>query len=250
MATADKMQSTAGSLALVGSKVPRDAHVVKLLRDAGAIIIGHSSMCEWASMKATGDSIGFSARGGQVRNPYNLSMSAWGSSNGSAVAVATCIVPFALGSETDTSIIGPADMTALVGIKPTVGLTSRAGVIPISKNLDTVGPMARNVRDAVYALSVIAGKDSRDPFTAQNPTQHGEDFTKYLSTKEDLHGAAFGIPMKRVWDAIDETTLPIMLSVLKKIKEAGAAVYEVDFPCWYAFVLFIVEDITNSTGRK
>jgi amidase len=134
MATADKMQTTAGSLALVGSKVPRDAHVVKRLREAGAIIIGHSSMCEWACMKGTANSMGSSARGGQVRNPYNLSMSAWGSSNGSAAAVASSIVPFALGTETDTSIIGPADMTALVGIKPTVGRTSRAGIIPISRN--------------------------------------------------------------------------------------------------------------------
>lgn len=232
MATADKMQTTAGSLALVGSKVPRDAHVVKRLRDAGAIIIGHSSMCEWASMKATEDSIGSSARGGQVRNPYNLSMSAWGSSNGSAVAVTTGIVPFALGSETDTSIIGPADMTALVGIKPTVGLTSRAGVIPISKNQDTVGPMARSVRDAAYALSAIAGRDPRDSFTSQNPSKSGEDYVKYLSNKADLQGASFGIPKKRVWDSVDEDILPTMLSILEKLKRAGATIFEVDFPCW------------------
>jgi len=158
-------------------------------------------------------------------------MSAWGSSSGSAVAVAAGIVPLSIGTETDTSIIGPAYMTGLVGIKPTVGLTSRAGVIPISENQDTIGSHARSVRDAVYGLTAIAGVDLRDPYTI-NAGKHLEDYTQYLASKDALRGATFGIPMKHVWDNVDADILPAMISILDKIIKAGATVVEVDFPCW------------------
>lgn len=128
-------------------------------------------------------------------------MSCWGSSTGSAISVASGIVCLALGTETDSSIIGPAQYSALVGIKPTVGLVSRAGVVPISESQDTVGPMARSVRDAAYCLNAIAGVDNRDIYTLQAES-HIEDYTKALAKKEALQGAVFGLPMKRVWDNV------------------------------------------------
>jgi amidase len=235
MATKDKMQTTAGSNALIGSIVPKDAHVVKLLRDAGAIIIGHASMSEWASIRSSEESMGYSARGGQARNPYILSMSAWGSSSGSAAAVAAGIVPISYGTETDTSIISPAYYTGLVGIKPTVGLTSRSGVIPCSKSQDTVGPFARNVRDAVYGLQAIVGDDGCDGDVLQREEREKhniKDYASYLSTKDALKGAVFGLPIKRVWDNVDEALRPRYEEVFQMIKDAGAQIVQVDFPCW------------------
>jgi len=234
MATKDKMQTTAGCNALIGSIVPRDAHVVQLLRNAGAIIIGHASMSEWASMRSSDESMGYSARGGQVRNPYNLSMSAWGSSSGSAAAVAAGIVPISYGTETDTSIISPAYYTGLVGIKPTVGLTSCLGVIPCSESQDAVGAFARNVRDAVYGLQAIVeghGHREREELKKHNIT----DYTPYLSTKDALKGAVFGLPMKRVWDHVNEALRPRYEEIFQMIRDAGAQIVEVDFPCWLGF---------------
>ncbi|KFY09067.1 hypothetical protein V492_05651 [Pseudogymnoascus sp. VKM F-4246] len=234
MATADKMQTTAGCRALVGSVVPRDAHVVHLLRASGAIIIGHAGMSEWASIRGSEESMGYSARGGQVRNPYNLSMSAWGSSSGSAVAVAAGIVVLAYGTETDTSIISPANYAGLVGIKPTVGLTSRAGVIPCSESLDTVGPFGRCTRDAVVGLQAIVGVDERDRYTAE-ATEHITDYEKFLAPKESLKGAIFGLPMKRVWENV-EAIRPRFEEIFQMIRDAGAEIVEVDFPCWEAMI--------------
>lgn len=231
MATADKMDTTAGSNALLGSVVPRDARIVSLLREAGAVILGHASMSEWASIRSSNESMGYSSRGGQVRNPYNLSMSAWGSSSGSAAAVAAGIVPVSYGTETDTSIISPAYYTGLVGIKPTVGLTSRAGVIPCSVSLDTVGPLARNVRDAVLGLQAIVGVDPRDPYT-EEAANHITDYARHLATKDALKGAVFGLPVKRVWDHVDEEIRPRYEEVFQMMRDAGAQIVEVDFPCW------------------
>lgn len=161
MATHDKMQTTAGSWALLGSKVPKDAFIVSRLRQAGAVILGHTNMGEWASVRSSEYSTGYSPRGGQCRNPYDLSKSPFGSSSGSAVAVSASIVPLAFGTETDSSIIGPASINGVVGIKPTVGLTSRSGVIPISKNLDTVGSFGKFYRASVAPLISLVESFSR-----------------------------------------------------------------------------------------
>jgi amidase len=146
IASKDKMETTAGSWALVGSIVPRDAHVVARLRDAGAVLFGKATLSEWADMRSNNYSEGYSGRGGQCRSAYNLTTNPGGSSSGSAVAVAANVVAFALGTETDGSVINPAERNAIVGIKPTVGLTSRAGVIPESEHQDTVGAFGRTVR--------------------------------------------------------------------------------------------------------
>ncbi|KAF6220520.1 hypothetical protein HO133_002953 [Letharia lupina] len=231
MATKDKMQTTAGSWALLGSIVPRDAHVVSLLRRAGAIILGHANMSEWASVRSSNYSTGYSPRGGQVRNPYNLSSSPYGSSSGSAVAVSANIVPVSFGTETDTSIIGPASINGIVGIKPTLGLTSRAGVIPISKSMDTVGSFGRTVADAVHGLNAIVGSDERDAMTCSSSRSQRKDYSKYLTTKGSLKGARFGLPNKRCWEFVAKDIRETALTVLKAIQEAGADVVEVDFPC-------------------
>ena len=143
------METTAGSRALVGSIVPRDSHVVAQFRKAGAVLIGKATLSEWADMRSNNYSEGYSDRGGQCRSAYNLTTNPGGSSSGSAVAVAANVIAFALGTETDGSVINPAERNSIVGIKPTVGLTSRAGVIPESEHQDSVGVFGRTVRDAV-----------------------------------------------------------------------------------------------------
>lgn len=241
------MQTTAGSRALLNSTVPRDAHIVHLLRTTGALIIGHAGMSEWAAIRGSEESMGYSARGGQVRNPYNLSMSAWSSSSGSAVAVAAGIVVLSYGTETDTSIISPANYTGTVGIKPTVGLTSRAGVIPCSKSLDSVGPFGRCVRDAVVGLQAIVGVDERDPYTAEAGS-HVVDYEKCIATKDALKGAVFGLPMKRVWENVDEAIRPRFEEVFQMMRDAGAQIVEVDIPCWLVESLYRLN--THSLTRK
>ncbi|KAI1120442.1 amidase [Nemania abortiva] len=168
IATKDKMQTACGSWALLGSIVPRDAFVVSQLRKGGAIIIGHANLTEWASLRSTWYSDGYSPRRGQVRNPYNLSCSPFGSSGGSAVAVSSNMVPLAFATETDGSIAGPAQINGLVGIKPTPGLTSRKGVIPTSESMDTVGLFGRTVADATIGLDTIVGPDPADPLSVSD----------------------------------------------------------------------------------
>ncbi|HEV7405891.1 MAG TPA: amidase [Chthoniobacteraceae bacterium] len=167
--TADRMETTAGSLALVGQKPPRDAHVVARLREAGAVILGKTNLSEWANFRGRNSCSGWSARGGQTRNPYALDRNPSGSSSGSAVAVAANLCVVAIGTETDGSIVSPASACGIVGIKPTVGLVSRAGIIPISASQDTAGPMARTVRDAALVLAALAGPDARDAATQEIP---------------------------------------------------------------------------------
>jgi amidase len=169
--TADAMQTTAGSLALVGQKVPRDAHVVARLRGAGAVILGKTNLSEWANFRGANSSSGWSARGGQTRNPYALDRNPSGSSSGSAVAVAANLCAVAIGTETNGSIVSPASANGIVGMKPTVGLVSRAGIIPIAASQDTAGPMARTVADAAALLAAIAGRDERDPATHAIPPE-------------------------------------------------------------------------------
>lgn len=167
--TADRMQTTAGSLALVGPAAPADAAIAAKLRQAGAVILGKTNLSEWANFRSTHSTSGWSSRGGQTRNPYALDRNPCGSSSGSAVAVAANLCVAAVGTETDGSITCPANVNGIVGIKPTLGRVSRAGIIPIAHSQDTAGPMARTVTDAALLLDALAGPDERDPATAASP---------------------------------------------------------------------------------
>lgn len=154
-----------------------------------------------------------------------------GSSSGSAVAVSANIVPLSFGTETDTSIIGPASINGVVGIKPTVGFTSRNGVIPISENMDTVGPFGRTVADAVHGLNAIMGIDERDNFTFSSSRRLGVDYSECLTTKESLKGARFGLPNKRCWELVAEDRKTVAAKVFEAIRKAGGEVLPTDFPC-------------------
>ncbi len=169
IATADAMQTTAGSLALIGARAPRDAFLVKRLRDAGAVILGKTNLSEWANIRSPRSTSGWSARGGLTRNPYALDHSASGSSSGSAAAVAASLAAVAVGTETDGSIVSPASKCGVVGFKPSVGRVSRDGIVPISHTQDTAGPMTRSVADAVALFAAIAGADPRDGATGSAP---------------------------------------------------------------------------------
>ncbi|KAK6457812.1 Glutamyl-tRNA amidotransferase subunit A (Glu-ADT subunit A) [Scheffersomyces xylosifermentans] len=225
-ATKDKMQTSCGSNALLGSVVPRDAHVVSKLREAGAVLFGHATLSEWADMRSNSYSEGYSAVGGQARCPYNLTLNGGGSSTGSAGSVAANLIMFALGTETDGSIISPAGNNAVVGFKPTVGLTSRAGVIPESEHQDTTGPLARTVRDAVYVLQNMYGVDERDNYTLAQVGNVPEDgnYVKFLGDRSSLKGAKFGLPWAKLWSTADEEQVEGLLETIKLIESAGATV--------------------------
>ncbi|KAK4540018.1 hypothetical protein LTR36_009834 [Oleoguttula mirabilis] len=225
IASKDKMQTTAGSWALQGSVVPRDAHVVHKLRQAGAVLMGKATLSEWADMRSNNYSEGYSGRGGQARSSYNFTVNPGGSSSGSAIAVSNNVVPFALGTETDGSVINPAERNAVVGIKPTVGLTSRNGVIPESTHQDTVGAFGKTVRDAVYALDAIYGVDSRDNYTsAQVGKTPGGGFVQYLANSTALKGAKFGIPWASFWALADQEQLDYLLDIVSLLEKAGATI--------------------------
>jgi len=222
--TGDKMMTTAGSLALVGSPATRDATVVKRLREAGAIIFGKTNMSEWANFRGFPSTSGWSARGGLTRNPYILDHNPCGSSSGSAAATAANFCAAALGTETDGSIVAPASICGVVGVKPTVGLTSRAGVIPISHTQDTIGPLTRTVADAAAVLSVIAGADPLDPATQKNADQTAVDYTKFLDNT-GLRGARIGIP-RRVYYGYNAPADKIAEMAIKSLKDADAVVID------------------------
>jgi amidase len=186
--TADRMATTAGSLALEGSAPPRDAHVAARLREAGAIVLGKANLSEWANFRSSRSVSGWSARGGQCRNPYALDRNPCGSSSGSGAAVSASLVPLAVGTETDGSIVCPATNCGIVGIKPTVGLVSRAGIVPISHTQDTPGPMARTVADAATLLAALAGPDPRDTATAAAGADLGSSAGASLAKALDAHG--------------------------------------------------------------
>ncbi|KAK1623795.1 amidase [Colletotrichum phormii] len=225
IATKDNMETTAGSFALLGSIVPRDAHVVKRLHEAGAILFGKAALSEWADMRSNNYSEGFSARGGQCRSPYNFTLNPGGSSTGSAVGVAANAIAFSLGTETDGSVINPAERNAIVGFKPTVGLTSRAGVIPESEHQDSVGTFGRTVRDAVYAFDAIYGIDERDNYTlAQEGKTPEGGYTQFLSKKEILKGATFGLPWNSFWALADDEQRESLEQLLKLLTSAGATI--------------------------
>jgi amidase len=169
IATADKMMTTAGSLALAGTKPPKDAFIVERLRKAGVVILGKTNLSEWANIRSTHSSSGWSGRGGQTKNPYALDRNPSGSSSGSGAAIAANLAAVAVGTETDGSIVSPSNCNSLVGIKPTLGLLSRSGIIPIAHSQDTAGPMARTVADAAVLLAAMSGVDPGDPATAIRP---------------------------------------------------------------------------------
>jgi amidase len=194
--TADRMMTTAGSFALVGDPPAQDATVARQLRDAGAILMGKANLSEWANFRSTNSSNGWSARGGQTRNPHVLNQDPCGSSSGSGVAVATNLCAASLGSETDGSITCPAAFNGVVGIKPTVGLLSRAGVIPIAHSQDTVGPMTRTVADAALLLGAMTGIDPRDAATQGSEGKSFADYTQFLNAGA-LKGARIGVPYGR-----------------------------------------------------
>ena len=215
IATADAMQTTAGSLALVGAKVPRDSFVVDRLRAAGAVIVGKTNLSEWANFRSTHSSSGWSGRGRQTKTPYVLDRTPSGSSSGTGGAIASNFAAVGIGTETDGSVTSPAAAACLVGIKPTVGLVSRAGIVPIAHSQDTAGPMARSVADAAILLGVIAGADARDPATAASASKGQTDYTRYLDPN-GLKGARIGVARdkymgyNRQTDAIVATALDVM----------------------------------------
>jgi amidase len=193
--TADRMTTTAGSLALAGSIPPRDATVARKLREAGAVLLGKANLSEWANIRSNRSSSGWSARGGQAKNPYVLDRNPCGSSSGSAAAVAANLCTLAIGTETDGSIVCPSSASGIVGLKPTLGLVSRAGIIPIAHSQDTAGPMARTVRDAALLLGALVGVDDRDIATADAASRGASDYTRFLDA-DGLRGARIGVVRK------------------------------------------------------
>ena len=224
IATADRMQTTAGSLALVGAQVPRDAFIVARLRDAGAVILGKTNLSEWANFRSTHASSGWSGRGGQTRNPYALDRSPSGSSSGSAVAVSANLCAVAVGTETDGSIVSPSACCSLVGVKPTVGLLSRAGIVPISHTQDTPGPMARTVRDAAVLLGAMVGVDARDAATAPSQGRSLPDYTQVLDPA-GLHGARIGVARAKFFGYSDVTDR-VIADALDVLKREGAVLID------------------------
>jgi amidase len=224
IATADRMTTTAGSLALEGSIPARDAFVAARLREAGAILLGKANLSEWANIRSTRSSSGWSSRGGQCRNPYALDRNASGSSSGSAAAASANLCAAAVGSETDGSIVSPSSMCSLVGIKPTVGLLSRSGVIPISHTQDTTGPMARTVADAALLLGAMTGVDERDEATRPSRGKALTDYTKFLDP-QGLKGARIGVYRP---NSLDKNPLihPVFAEALAAMKAAGATLVD------------------------
>lgn len=226
--TADRMATTAGSLALVGARPPADAFLVARLRKAGALILGKTNLSEWANARCSYSTSGWSGRGGLTRNPYALDRNPCGSSSGSGVAVAANLCAAAVGTETDGSVTAPAAVNGIVGIKPTVGLVSRTGVIPISHSQDTAGPMARTVRDAAILLGALAGVDPDDPATAASKGRAVADYTTTLAA-DGLKGAKIGVARNffGFHDGVDAVTA----TALALLKRQGATLVDVaDLP--------------------
>lgn len=221
--TADQMMTTAGSLALAGSIAPQDSFVAQRLREAGAIILGKTNLSEWANFRSTKSTSGWSSRGGQTLNPYALDRNPCGSSSGSAVAVAANLCSAAIGTETDGSIICPSHVNSIVGIKPTLGLISRSGIIPIAHSQDTAGPMARTVTDAAILLGALTGVDARDPLTEESRGRSYTDYTQFLHPN-GMQGARIGIA--RNFFGFHERVDQIMEACIEEIKRLGTEIVD------------------------
>jgi amidase len=224
--TADKMQTTAGALAMQGHIAKQDSFVVKKLREAGAVIIGKTNLSEWANFRSTKSCSGWSSRGGQTKNPYILDHNPCGSSSGSGVAVAANLCVVAVGTETDGSVTCPASTNGIVGIKPTVGLVSRSGIIPISATQDTAGPMGRTVKDVAILLGAMTGADEADAVTKESEGKVQTDYTKFLDTNA-LKGKRIGVEKKtqgenQYMHALQQTAIDLL-------KQQGAEVIEIEY---------------------
>ena len=221
--TADRMKTSAGSLALAENTAARDAFIAQRLRDAGAVLLGKTNLSEWANFRSTRSSSGWSARGGQTLNPYVLDRNPCGSSSGTGTAIAADLAAIGIGTETDGSIICPAAINGLVGVKPTVGLWSRSGIIPISASQDTAGPMARTVADAASLMGALIGNDPRDPASARGTREASTDFVTSLNAGS-LKGARIGVARstagfnRHVDKAFDEA--------IAAMKSAGATIVD------------------------
>ena len=222
--TDDAMETTAGSLALKGHHPPADAFVVKKLREAGAVILGKANLSEWANFRSTHSSSGWSSIGGQTKNPYDLRRNPCGSSSGSAVAVAASLTSVAVGTETNGSVVCPSSINGIVGIKPTLGLVSRSGIIPIAHSQDTAGPMARTVKDAAILLDAMVGSDPSDPladiFPAEKP-----DYAGSLS-KDGLKGARIGVYRGYSGAGVDARVEQILEDTIATLKAQGAEIVD------------------------
>lgn len=221
--TADRMLTTAGSLALVDSKPRRDAFIVRKLRASGALLLAKTNLSEWANFRSVRSTSGWSGRGGLTRNPYDLTRNACGSSSGSGVAVAADLTVLAVGTETDGSIVCPSSFNGLVGIKPTLGLVSRAGIIPVSPMQDTAGPMARSVADAAALLTVLAGYDPDDPATAPLKSAPPPDYRKFLDAGA-LKGKRIGVLRK--FAGFDDEVDVQFGRALKVLQSQGAIIVD------------------------
>ena len=225
--TDDRQRTTAGSFALFRADHVRDAHLVSRLRAAGAVILGKANLSEWANFRSFNSSSGWSGVGGQTANPYVLDRNPCGSSSGSGTAVSAHLATVAIGTETDGSVVCPSGATGLVGIKPSIGLVSRSGVVPISAEQDTAGPMARNVTDAAIVLAVINGPDPRDPATAAGAPFARTDYTPFLQANA-LQGKRIG-----VWDPTggrSPDTLAVFNQAVAQLRALGATTVEVTIP--------------------
>jgi amidase len=221
--TADRMATSAGSLALAENHAARDAFVVSRLREAGAIILGKTNLSEWANFRSTHSTSGWSGRGGLTKNPYVLDRNACGSSSGTGSAIASNLAAVGIGTETDGSVVCPSSASGLVGIKPTLGLISRAGIIPIAHSQDTSGPMARTVRDAAILLGILTGADERDPVTVVSRTKGHADYTRFLDA-DGLKGARIGVA--RQYFGFNDATDKLMKDAIALIKSLGATIVD------------------------
>ena len=227
--TADNMETTAGSLALLGSKPAKDAHVVERLREAGAVILGKTNLSEWANFRSSWSTSGWSGRGGQTKNPYALDRNPSGSSSGTGAAIAASLAAVGIGTETDGSIVSPASCCGLVGLKPTVGLVSRSGIVPIAHSQDTAGPMARTVADAAALLGAIAGPDANDPATQTSGVRLFQDYREFLKPG-GLRGARIGVLRDRSFN-FPKSLDPILQNAIDAMKREGAEIVDpVEFP--------------------
>src|SRR6478609_5270701 len=217
--TGDQMLTTAGSIAMEGNRAAKDAFIISKLREAGAVLLGKTNLSEWANFRSSRSSSGWSSRGGQTKNPYSLERNPCGSSSGSGAAVSANLCAVAIGTETDGSIICPSSINGIVGIKPTVGLLSRSGIIPISATTDTAGPMARTVTDAAILLSALTGIDENDAVTKSSEGKTEKDYTKFLDA-DGLKGKRIGI--EKSYLKVHEAVYSLFQKAIEQLKNRGA----------------------------